>query len=109
MADVSTDPQLLISGFLRRAKAQPDPVSWLNDRHSAAFEAVAAGAVFITGTSSQEGGHTAEEKVPAQLLMQIYEVCLQTLEAEADAAAGVFRGPGSVRYADFSSHPCTLG
>lgn len=109
MADVSTNPELLISGFLRRAKAQPDPLAWLNERHSAAFDAVAAGAAFISGTNSPEGGHTAEENVPAQILMQIYEICLQTLEAEAEASQGIFRQTGSVRYADFSAHPCTLG
>lgn len=84
-------------------------MSWLNDRHRLALDAVASGAVFISSTNSPEGGHTAEEKVPAQTLLQIYEVCLQQLEAEAAAASGVYGGRGSVRYADFSSHPCTLG
>jgi hypothetical protein len=47
------------------------------------------------------------------VLQQLCEVALQRLEAEKAAAdaglTGVPGGPGSVRYADFSRAPCTLG
>lgn len=109
MSDVSVNPQLLISGFLRQAKAQADPVAWLTERHGEVLLAVAGGDTFVTshGFSGQSG--TEERNIPAVTLLQIYEACLQNLEAESAAASGVFNGRGSVRYADFSSYPCTLG
>lgn len=109
MAALPTNLELLVSGFLRQAKAKPDGVAWLTQLHSEAFAAVTSGSVFITGTSSAEGGHTAVQEMPAQVLLQIYEVCLQRLEAEDKAAQGIFAAPGTVRHADFSFHPCTLG
>jgi len=94
---------------MRMARAQPDASAWLNERHAAATLAVAAGDKFVSSHSFKGQAGTTERQIPAKTLLQIYEACLQILDAESQAAQGIFSQPGSVRYADFSSHPCTLG
>lgn len=109
MADVIPNLELIALGILRQAKVQPDPVSWLTEKHSAALEEVMGGAVFITSTGSPEGSHSAVERLPADTRLQIYEACLRALETEGLAAEGTLPPPGHIRHADFSSHPCILG
>jgi hypothetical protein len=107
--EATTNPELLIQGFLRQARQHADAQAWLNQRHAEALAAVAAGDEFVTQSSYQGQSSAALRGVPATLLLQIYETCLQRLEAEEAAAAGVYESPSSTRYADFSKHPCTLG
>ncbi|HRK15058.1 MAG TPA: hypothetical protein PK490_12250 [Prosthecobacter sp.] len=109
MPETTTNPELLIQGFLRQARLQVAPVAWLNERHAEALSAVAAGDEFVTSTTYQGQASAALRGVPATMLLQIYEACLQRLEAEESAASGIYESPGSVRHADFSGFPSTLG
>ena len=68
-----------------------------------------AGDEFITNTGSEAGSHSAEQRIPANVLLHLYESALQILEAEAAQEAGSAYGSGEVRYGDFSGQPCTLG
>lgn len=109
MAAFVQNTQLIISGFLRQAKAQPDPIAWLTQLHAEALTAVTAGDTFVTGHNFSGQSGTEERQILATEALQIYEACLQHLEAESKAAQGIFEGPGTVRYADFSAYPSTLG
>jgi hypothetical protein len=100
---------LLIQGFMRMARAQPDASAWLTAKHTEATLAVAAGDMFVTSHSFKGQAGTTERQIPAATLLQIYEVCLQQLDAESSAAQGIYAAPGSVRHADFSAYPSTLG
>jgi hypothetical protein len=106
-AHINTD--LIISGILRFARQQPNALAWLRDQHTAALQAVMAGDEFVTSTSFGGESHTATQGLPAVTLLTLYEGALQIEEAvEAAEAAGETMS-GSVRHADFSKHPCTLG
>lgn len=109
MATAYLNPELLIAGLLRKARAMPDAVAWLTARHGEAMEAVLAGDEYVTSTTDEGGSNTAERQLPANVLLQLYESALQIYESDAAIAAGTAVANGSVRYADFSSHPCTLG
>jgi hypothetical protein len=104
-----TNPTILIQGFLRQAKSQPDPVAWLTEKHAEVLAAVAAGDTFVTSHSFSGQSGAEERGIPAETLLQIYEACLQQLEVETEEAEGTYKQPGHIRYADFSKHPCTLG
>lgn len=106
---LTTNPTILIQGFLRQAKAQPDPLAWLNEKHAEALAAVTAGDTFVTSHSFSGQSGTEERGIPAETLLQIYEACLQQLEAEVREASGIYEQPGHIRYADFSKQPSTLG
>lgn len=109
MAANTPNYDLLLSGVLRDARRQPDPVAYLDGLHRAAFEAYKAGAEFIDQLSSEAGSSHAIQNVSTETLLQLYEAALQTLEAEAAQEAGTAHGSGAVRYGDFSGQPCTLG
>lgn len=109
MATASINPDILLAGILRKARGMPDPTAWLTARHDEAMTAVMAGDEYVTSTSDEGGSNTAERQIPASTLLQLYEAALQVYEAELAIAAGTATASGSVRYADFSSHPCTLG
>lgn len=106
---INTNPTILVQGFLRQAKNQPDAVAWLTEKHAEALAAVAAGDTFVTSHSFSGQSGTEERGIPAETLLQIYETCLQQLEAEAEQEAGTYKQPGHISYADFSKQPCTLG
>lgn len=102
--------ELMISSFLREAKKKRDPKLWLEERHAEALCAVMAGDEFITSTTTEGGGSSAERGINAQTLLELYEAALQRLEAEESAEEGTGGGlSGAVRYADFSGNPCILG
>lgn len=86
MASASLNSDLLIAGFLRRARQQPDPLAWLTQKHSDALDAVTAGDEFVTSTSDEGGSATSERGIPAATLLQLYEIALQRYEA--DEASG---------------------
>ncbi len=71
--------------------------------------AVMAGDEFVTSSTTEGGGSSAERGMPATTLLQLYESALQVYEAEASATAAGFSAPGSVRHADFSEGPSILG
>lgn len=100
---------LLLSGVLRDARRQSDPVAYIDALHSAAFTAYKSGAEFVDQLTSEAGSSHSIQGVSIETLLQLYEAALQTLEAEAAAAAGTAYGSGEVRYGDFSRQPCTLG
>lgn len=87
----------------------PDASGYLTALHASAFDAVASGDEYVTQTNGEGGGNTAERNIPAASLLELCEAGLQILEAESKAQSGIFEQPGSVRYADFHEHPCTLG
>lgn len=97
--------QLLIAGILRQARAQPNPQAWLLAKHTAALEAVMAGDEFITSTTDEAGSNMAERGMTAAQLLELYEAALSLLEAETGGASC----NGSIRHADFSNYPSTLG
>ena len=106
-APINSD--LIVSGILRLARQQAAPGDWLSERHQAALEAVMAGDKFCSSTAFQGTSHTAERNLPAATLLALYEAALQIWDAEQAAADSDLSAPGSVRHADFSQHPCTLG
>ena len=87
----------------------PDGLGFLTQLHTAAFNAVAAGDEYVTEVGGETGTQVAERNIPAVTLLELCESALQFLEAEDRAGQGIFEQPGTVRYGDFSSHPCTLG
>jgi len=100
---------LLLAGILRKARGEPDARVWLTARHEEALSAVMAGDEFVTATSFKGESGSSERQMPANTLLQLYELALQQLDAEDAAAAAGSSRPGSVSYADFSQGPCTLG
>jgi len=110
MAAPTLNSQLVIAGVLRKARLETDPAAWLQAQHDAALTAVLAGDTFVSSTAFEGGSTTAERQIPATTLLEIMEACLQQYEAEVEAEeAGQASTPGSVRWADFSENPCTLG
>ncbi len=101
--------ELLVSGILRRSKLHDDPEEWLNTQHGLAFDAVMAGDEYVTSTNFEGQSHTAERGLTAVALLSLYEAALNLFEQEKAAADAGMSAPGSVRHADFSQHPCTLG
>jgi hypothetical protein len=117
---IAPNPQLLVSAFLRLVRDQADPQAWakallfaaltgnpdsvaetlekLQDHHAAEVRSDGGSTAWIRGMSCLE-------------IAQLCEAALQTLEAEeaADDDGLSPAAPGSVRHADFSGHPCTLG
>ena len=85
MASASINSDLLIAGILRRARQQPDPSAWLNERHTEALDAVLAGDQFVTSTSFKGQASAIERGIPATDLLQIYEVAIQRFEASEAA------------------------
>ena len=105
----SINADLLISGILRRAKQEENPEQWLTARHGEALDAVMAGDEYVTSTNFEGSSHTAERGLTAATLLAIYESALNLYAQEQAAESGGLATPGSVRHADFSKHPCTLG
>lgn len=104
------DLQTQVQAWLRRARKQPDPEAWLDALHEQATTALAAGDLFVTTTAFESESSTLERRFDAALLQQVTELCLQRLEAETAAGGSDHTpAPGAVRYADFGSHPSTLG
>lgn len=92
-----------IASWLRKARRAPDPVAWLEHMHDLASDAVGAGDEYVTVTSDESGSNTAERKVEARFLQHVTEMCLQRLEAEANAGGADKLPPaGSIRYLTFS-------
>jgi hypothetical protein len=104
------DLQILIQAWLRRARRESDPAAWLDQIHEAALLAVTNGDTFVTATRFDGLDSTLVRGVEATELLQIAEMCLQHLEAEAELEEGdVMPPPGAARYADFSTVPARLG
>lgn len=102
----AVDLQTLVSGFLRHARNQGVSASaYLAQLNSQAVAALASGDVFVTVTGFEGGSSTLERRFDAQQLLQVTELGLQRLEAEA-AESEV---DGSNRYADFSETRSTWG
>lgn len=93
-----------VQAWLRKARRQPDAVTWLDRLNDQASDAVAAGDEFVTMTSDEGGSATSEREVNARFLQHVTEICLQRLEAEAAAAAEGQTLPPSnaVRYGSFA-------
>lgn len=104
---INTD--LMVAGYLRVARKKADPLSWLQSQHLIAFEAVQNGDEFISSSSTEGGGSTAERQMPATTALQILELALQVFESQEAATQGGYDMPGTVRWADFSQYPSTLG
>lgn len=105
----SINSNLVIAGLLRSARAKGDPRKWLNDRHEEALEAMIAGDEFVTSSSTEGGGSSAERGMPARVLQELYEAALQIFDDEESATQAGVSAPGTVRWADFSNYPATLG
>lgn len=104
------DLQTLVQAWLRRARREPDPEAWLDAIHEAALLAVTTGDQFVTSTRLDGVDSTLVRGIEASELLQIAELCLQQLDAEAAAAEGdETPPPGAVRYADFGSVPARFG
>lgn len=93
-----------LASWLRKARRQPDPIAWLDKLNDDATAVVAAGDEFVSVTSDEGGSATASRNVDARFVQHVTELCLQRLEAEAEATAAgtTLTGAGSVRYTDFS-------
>lgn len=109
MAAPILNSTLHVQAVLRRAKREDDPRAYLTTLFDAAYEAVKNGDEFITSASTEGSGSSAERGMTATQLLEIYEAALCVLDAEDEAAEAGGRVPGSVRHADFSNFPCTLG
>lgn len=96
---------ILIASLLRHARSKQDPMAWLLGKHTEALEAVTSGAEFVTSLSFEGQSSTAQQGMPAELALQLYEAALQVYEAQA----GTTEQPGSIRTGDFSCTPCILG
>lgn len=102
----AVDPHTLAAGFLRQARQQAVPAAtWLQRLNAEAVAALAAGDVFVTSTGFDGVNSELERRFDAQQLLQITEICLQRLEAEADET----QPDGSNRYADFSERRSIWG
>lgn len=60
----------------------PDPSAWLTARHTEATDAVLAGDEYVTTTSDEGGSNTAERSLPANTLLQLYELAIQRYESD---------------------------
>lgn len=101
---------LLLSALLRVARLEPDPKAYIQQYHSEALAAVMRGDEFVSSTAFGGQSATSERSLDAQTLLQLYEAALQILDQEEAAEeTGLYVGPGSVRHADFSQYPSTLG
>lgn len=120
MPALQHNPELLVSAFLRLARKQDDPIEWVEQLQTAALtggEESASGVIErmqdqFAGSVNTEGGNTTWlRELSCVLLAQLCEAALRVLQSEAaQEEAGLPVGPtGDVRYADFSSRPCTLG
>ena len=112
MSAITANPDLLISALLREARKQPDPAAWLGDIQSDALTATLGGDLMQTSLGKGSAASAWIREIPANILAQLCESAIQRLEAEAAAVAAGITGdlpPGNVRFADFSSQPCTLG
>lgn len=76
------DFQLLVKGFLRHAQREPSPRAWLEDIHSKAITAVAAGDKFVAMTAFDGTSSTIERSFPSQNLLAVTETALAHLDAE---------------------------
>ena len=94
---------ILLSGVLREAKRQQDPIAYLDAQHRAAWAAVQAGDEYVTQNQDEGGIVIANRELPAMTLWQLYELALQVLEAQPGQSSG------DVRVGDFSRLPCHLG
>lgn len=109
MATLIPNSTLLISGILRKARAEADALVYLTAQHAIAFAAVAAGDEFIKSHEFQGQSADAERGMTAVTWLELLEAALQVQEAQEAATAGGYGLPGSVRHADFSQYPSTLG
>ena len=106
MADV--DQTLLISGMLRKARAQPGvqpaaAVAWLTNLSNEATDALVAGDVFVTSSTYKGQGQGLSQQFNAQELLALTEQCLQRLAAEEEAGGADKLPPvGAVVIGDFS-------
>ena len=107
MADV--DQQILLRGFLRIARNQEDPVTWLETLQAAAVTAITGGDIFVTATGFEGENSTLERKFLASDLLQLTELALLQLEAEESAGDDALPATGSVKYPDYSYVPAKLG
>lgn len=82
----------------------PDALAWLHNQHGTALDAVMAGDEFVGSLSDEGGSSSSTREIPANVLLQLYELAIQELEAEDTRPASRM-----VRYGDFSEQPCVLG
>lgn len=104
------DLQTLVSSFLRQARKESDPAGFLDDLNAEAVAATMAGDQFVTTTRFDGIESILERKFEATQLLQVTEMALQQLEAEAGLEDGeTMPVPGAVRYADFSGAQAQFG
>ena len=100
---------LILQAFLRKARAQAAPLTYLGDLQELALTATLAGDEFVNGLTDEGGSENSIREIPANTLLALCEAAIQVLENEALVTSGAGYAPGDLRHADFSSHPCTLG
>lgn len=95
--------ELDIASWLRKARRAPDPIAFLDRLNDDATEAVGQNDQFVTVAIYKDSSQTLKRDVDARFLQHVTEICLQRLEAEADAGgAGKLPPVGSIRYLSFS-------
>lgn len=102
----TVDLNVLVSGFLRHAERQPHARNWLESMHASAVAAVAAGDRFVTATGFDGSNSTMERSFNSKQLLEVTEICLSQMDAEADGGDGT---SGNVRAADFSGRRSEWG
>jgi hypothetical protein len=103
----TVDLNVLVSGFLRHAARQPNSRTWLESMHASAVAAVAAGDRFVTSTGFDGANSTMERRFEAKQVLEVTEICLSRLDAEA--AGDDDSTSGHVRAADFSGRRSEWG
>lgn len=112
MAALQSNPEILTSALLRLARSRTDGKAWLIAIQADALTASLGGDVFGSSVSKTDSSTAWMRELPANIIAQIAEVCIQRLEAaEAAEEEGITGAlpPGNIRQADFSKHPAILG
>lgn len=92
MAATPDITDLDIAAWLRKARKEANPATWLDGLNSSATDAIAAGDEYVT-VLSQEGTSSQQARdVSARFIQHVTEACLQRLEAET-AAGGADKLP----------------
>lgn len=119
MATLENDPQLLLRAFIETARDLfPDPKPWLKQLRNLALvgNVTAVDQVLSNlqdwGASSvaQEGSSTAwMRELSTLVIAQLAQAALDVITADEAAGGTGNAAPGNLRFADFSTAPCTLG
>lgn len=85
MADIPTITELDVLSWLRKARKQPDPVTYLEGLNEAATDAISTGDEYVTILSEESSSSTQQREVSARFIQHVTELCLQRLAAETSA------------------------